>query len=558
MYNAHIEHEEYAKFVTQSYSLEDAVAQYRRRYSLNPPPGFDAWYAYATARSALIIDDYDQIWKDLLPFWEISPQTLRLQTWEMVANPWNEIGGVSIRDGVASVQENILPTHRWMVEGAAGLINTFAEWLPDMDLAFNLNDESRVSVPHGILQQLHRWARSSEHKPGTASFSPSRASSWPPMTSETIETTEFEDCAFRSSFEQYGSISCPSSSPARTSRYHDHTTICTSCTAPHSLGQFVSNWSLAGNPCHQPDLAHYHGFYLSPAAFKGSQTLLPVFSQSKPAGFQDILYPSPWNYMDKVKYEPSDEHPDQDFIMKQNVLFWRGATSEGVSAEGTWRGMVRQRLVHLANNLTASSYDSTVLLLPDPGHRGRLSYQTFRGTDLPSLGLRADVRIVDHIARCGGDHDCEDQLAEFSVVSPTTFEDHWQYRYLFDVDGAGFSGRFLPFLQSKSLPFKTALFREWYDERLTAWKHFVPQDLRLHGVWSTLAYFAGVEGRVKGQDISYGSHVKEGERIAEAGREWAGKVLRKEDMEIYFFRLLLEWGRLTDDNRDELGYVYSV
>ncbi len=45
-----------------------------------------------------------------------------------------------------------------------------------------------------------------------------------------------------------------------------------------------------------------------------------------------------------------------------------------------------------------------------------------------------------------------------------------------------------------------------------------------------------------------------GEEIAEAGRVWAQKVLRKEDMEIYMFRLLLEWGRLTDDSRDEIGF----
>ena len=49
-------------------------------------------------------------------------------------------------------------------------------------------------------------------------------------------------------------------------------------------------------------------------------------------------------------------------------------------------------------------------------------------------------------------------------------------------------------------------------------------------------------------------HVEAGEEIAEAGRVWAGKVLRKEDMEIFMFRLLLEWGRLTDDNRDEIGF----
>ena len=88
-----------------------------------------------------------------------------------------------------------------------------------------------------------------------------------------------------------------------------------------------------------------------------------------------------------------------------------------------------------------------------------------------------------------------------------------------------------------------------------AWKHFVPQDLRLHGLWSTLAYFAGVDGVVQGRRYKMEEHLKEGEEIALAGREWAGKVLRKEDMEIYFFRLLLEWGRLTDDRRTELGFA---
>jgi hypothetical protein len=43
--------------------------------------------------------------------------------------------------------------------------------------------------------------------------------------------------------------------------------------------------------------------------------------------------------------------------------------------------------------------------------------------------------------------------------------------------------------------------------------------------------------------------------IAEEGRKWANQVLRKEDMEIYFFRLLLEWARLTDDNRENLGFA---
>ena len=74
-------------------------------------------------------------------------------------------------------------------------------------------------------------------------------------------------------------------------------------------------------------------------------------------------------------------------------------------------------------------------------------------------------------------------------------------------------------------------------------------------MYSTLAYLAGVHGKLPdGSVVNWEGHVKEGEKIAEEGRNWANKVLRKEDMEVYFFRLLLEWGRLTDDNREKLGF----
>lgn len=48
--------------------------------------------------------------------------------------------------------------------------------------------------------------------------------------------------------------------------------------------------------------------------------------------------------------------------------------------------------------------------------------------------------------------------------------------------------------------------------------------------------------------------IKAAEKIARDGKVWTEKVLRKEDMEIYMFRLLLEWGRLTDDARTEVCF----
>lgn len=97
---------------------------------------------------------------------------------------------------------------------------------------------------------------------------------------------------------------------------------------------------------------------------------------------------------------------------------------------------------------------------------------------------------------------------------------------------------------------------------MEAWVHFVPLDLRGQGFWATLAYFQGMyydaPGDQRGGEIVVEAHQREAERIARQGREWAEKVLRKEDMEVYLFRLLLEWGRLTDEGREGLGYVVVV
>ena len=569
LYQAKSKHDYFASYPPQSYNIRDADAQYRRRYVMKPPPGFDEWHRYACSRLSVITDQYDQIYQDLMPFWSISPKRIREMTWELTSNPWNGVGGIAIREGKATILANVPGTHRWMLDGVIVMMDKFVRYLPDMDIAFNLNDEARVAVPFDVIQQLRSTAMNVENHPGSYSWSRDRANGWKSVPKDPYSSSVFREMAKKNTFSEFGSVGCESSTTSRRDpELWQAPYLCLSCAAPHSMGQFLSNWSLSADPCHQPDLAHLHGLYSSPAAFKGTNTLVPVFSQSKPHGFNDILYPSAWNYMDKVVYAPTDpkadpsikghdpDHPDPLFVDKENTLFWRGATSEGLAdGKSAWRGMVRQRLVHLVNNATSSAHDMATILLPTDSEKTNYRYMSIPGAAVKNLGLRTDIAIVDRIARCGG-KDCVEQEAEFNPVKPVHFQSHWRYRFLFDLDGAGFSGRFLPFLQSNSVPFKAALFREWYDERITAWHHFVPIDLRLHGMWSTLAYFAGVSGVLpNGQKVEMKAHIGAGERIAQQGKWWASQVLRKEDMEVYFFRVLLEWGRLTDDNRENMGFI---
>lgn len=539
------------KQASLSETLAEAVGEYWRRYRSPPPPGFDTWYKYATARNSVIIDDYDSIFENIRPFWGLTPSEIRLRTGQVISDNWNDVSEIRIRNGKADLGPNFKPTHRWMLDSILSMMEDFSLFLPDMDLAFNLHDEPRVAVPYNDMQRLEKaGSESSARDLGSSTqneWTAHRALQWDPLV-ELQTVRPFSDTPRINSFSA-ATVACPSTSAARKSFFWDPQPLCTSCFAPHSIGPFLWNWTLAASPCHQPDLRNLHGFYLSPAAFKTSTILLPIFSQSRVAGFADILYPSPWNYIDKAVYAPNNlTHPDPPFVDKENTLFWRGGTSEGVSRFGTWKGMARQRLVHLANHPTTSG--TSFMILPHPSKPGKFTYTTNPTASLRTLSL--NISLVSEIVRAW-DSDGAAQLAEFPLSPPIDFQHHWRYRYLFDTDGAGFSGRFLPFLQSRSLPFRAGIFRTWYDARLTAWKHFVPVDIRLHGLMATLEYFAGTEQPGNG-GVGLEGDVASGERIAEAGREWAGRVLRKEDMEVYLFRLLLEWGRVTDDRRGEIGF----
>jgi len=590
----------WAHEASTSNTVDEAAGTYRRRHGRDPPPRFDAWYQFAVSKGSIVIDDFDNINSDLLPFWALSPAEIRHRTWEAISNPWNDVMGIMIRDGNITIREGTPELHAWMEIGIADMIRPFAQWLPDMDLAFNKNDEPRIAIPYKEMEFL--WDVSVakfQSLPSTIlhDFSPDRVQTWRPLPDEPVTHTRFVERSWHATWEEFSTAGCSFSAAARRDhkwsprqgctdcfnppaiRDHlwDFRRVCTDCVNPHTFYGFVSNWTLAADPCHQPDLAHLHGLHLAPSAFKGTHDLMPIFSQSKAAGYADILYPSPWNYLDRANYAPNESYPDPLFAEKESTLFWRGGTSEGVSAfdTGVWQGMVRQRLTWLFNNASSTDGYTFPMLLPAPGPRysdrsiPRFQPHTVTRSDLDDhIPVSIDIHIPTDISRCNG-WDCTAQYLEFSpqYVAAIDFQTHWQYKYLMDVDGAGFSGRFIPFLKSRSLVFKASVFREWWHGRLTAWQHFVPVDVRLQGLAGLVAFFGGwrdghADGAAgenpEGDGWLMKPHEEEAERIAEAGREQAAKVLRKEDMEVYMFRLLLEWGRVTDDARDELGWSGST
>ncbi|KAI0523934.1 hypothetical protein F5B22DRAFT_423214 [Xylaria bambusicola] len=553
----------------KSTSFESATKEYRHRYGIPPPPNFDKWYEFAATVKSPVIDAFDQIDSDLLPFWAISPALLRQRATYLLEHPSLSMGGLIVQNGEISISPHIHGTHRWMMDVVEEMVKPFSKWLPDMQLAFNLDDECRVPVPAVDYSNFRGEAQISRSRAQSnrnfISFSKTQSPPWDESflgAGDSIwqqQAESFHVLSKKPILSELVAPTCPADAPVNQVRWWNRKMHCEECASPHMSHGFVRNWTLAADICHQPDLAHLHGFLTSPSAMAASQTLFPVFSQAKVHGFADIVYPSPWGFHDKAPYE---EERDIPWDQKLNSIFWRGASSDGFAVYGSWQMFLRARFVWLASAIRdnmagqhnkhrffrrqqSSSSADPALTTSGP------TSQTSQHGNMGNEQIQVNVSYVGDFGRCEG-RDCGIEHATFygssSAKSPPAvdFQENWHHRHLIDLDGAGFSGRFLPFLRSASLPYRAALFRTWWEERIHPWKHYVPLDLRLRDLWPAMQYFgASDEGKRDARDI------------AEAGQQWAKIALRKEDMQVYMFRLLLEWGRLVDDERERLGFVVS-
>lgn len=500
----------------QSGTLAEAVKEYRRRYRIAPPPNFDKWFHFAQSKGVQLIDEYDTIFNSLLPFWALPPKVIRERAREAIGFD-NAVIALLIREGKISKIEGGGEGYKWQREATVGMMKDFVQYLPDMDLVFNTHDEPRVIVPDNDLQRLVSYAI--DVAIPAALQQPSPLNMWskrPPDVNkgdriDEVRTTRFNRFAHQPTWS-HSRASCPVDSPARSLEENPLDN-----TMPYAYGDlgFIYNTTAFSDICYTPSLRDSFGFFDRPNAFDIAADLFPIFSQSKISSFQDILYPSPWYWAEKVAYDP---HRDYVWEEKADKMYWRGSTTGGYSRAGGWRRQHRQIFVKKVN-----APDTTQIL----------TQQEETGKWVPSRVKRQDYQELfdvkfTFIGQCDKD-DCTQQQEFFDVVKPADQQDAWAYKYLLDIDGNAFSGRYHAFLLSNSLIYKLALFREWHDEWLKAWVHYVPLGIRGTEYVESIRYFVAEEdGKIQGP------------RIAMQGKDWAEKVLRKEDLEVWFFRLLLE------------------
>ncbi|MCJ1230634.1 hypothetical protein MMC12_007308 [Toensbergia leucococca] len=519
---------------SRSITFKETVSKYRRKYGRHPPPGFQAWYQFAREKNVHHIDDFQQVMDDLRPFWAIEPRILRTLAAHMWENKEHGVAGIHIRNHKV-VKEN---NHSWRSETMISLIERFVEYLPDMDIAMNRLDQPRVVVPWEEMQALlAKELETRQTPPDTIDEFTAGMPNYLNLTSETDDGPREDPQWYPAPGKQYMDIARTACPPESHARSNFSTMGDSEALYKDRSGGLITNFNRTSDLCTVgPEIQDKHGFLYSSSSIVATKRLVPIFGECKVNVNSDILFPANMYWMHDDRYDYSDEH-DVDWDDKTDVMVWRGVTSGGTQLKDNWQRMHRQRLVMLVNG-TEMEGKEVRILTEQLNRKGEYENDAhFKPSQFAEL--HTDVGFVETLGCIPANCDFYDNV--LTLKPQISLSEQFKYKYVVDVDGHSFSGRWRAFLESKSLGIKATIFREWHDSRLFEWRHFVPMDNRYDDVYSLLTYFIGtgsveqrqVTSESEASNIAYmARHDAEGKRIADQGREWANKVLRREDIEV--------------------------
>lgn len=478
---AEIEFDE--QLARQSKTLEAAASEYRQRYHRDPPPGFEMWFEFAIRHESLILDDFDIINETLSPFWTLSGAEVKRRVNDVLEDDWAiqhcEIITGQLTGDCDHLGENVL---YWLRDADQ------SPDLPAVDLLINVLDEPRILYGG---------------------------------TGEQVDKLEWTDNSHSSVWEQITAI-CASGLDSG-----DKQTTTSSQKAQTTALNFSEGKLSTLDLCDHPEYGRMHGLWDAPSNLKTTGLAVPILSSAVLSAMGDIPVPA-------AAYSSSmytfDELEDMHWESKIAGLYWAGKTTGSIQdVTSEWRQHHRQRFVKLANELASEPH----LYLENLGHGAAWRQHNSIVMDGPLYKV-----YFTEIVQCADETTHEAVSSEYDMHEPDERAESFKYTLNFDLDGNGHSGRFYRLLNSRSLPFKQTVLREWHDERLQPWLHYVPISLGMEELPEVVRYLS-VED--EGQQLAA--------LLAEKGRQWSLRALRPVDQAIYLYRLMLELARLQDPNR---------
>ncbi|GAA5838300.1 hypothetical protein JCM11251_003457 [Rhodosporidiobolus azoricus] len=505
------------KVSRQSRTLEEAVIEYRRRYNQPPPKGFDKWYAFAVANNVPLVDEYDSILERIQPYAALSPDLLQkrsamlqgVKTEEGEEEFWLHKHSVTIKvreKGTQVTADGPMRKTNNRADQILALMDGFSKFLPDLNITITGHD-----VPWIVISGDHK----KQHI-------------------EAAERGEYLDDfgTYKEDWSRDGwNLMCPPDSPLRqSSRFENRT----EWLAPEKTSFIGVNHVKAMDVCYHPENQAIHGY----TAWAGPRPglLLPMFSFSTTSLNTDLLLPPLEQYERAVGEDPLWANK------KHDKAVWRGSTTgSDLTAAHARKYSQRVRLARfpkLTNEVTVPVASKDRPGAPGPVH-------TIIGAAQDFIEEYLDIKFMGWPQQCGDAAACAALEKDFEWDSYMSEADQNQYKYVLDVDGNGWSGRFHRLMASNSLVLKSTIFPEWYAERIQPWVHYIPIKTDYSDLLPVMAFFKGSP-----YDGS-GGHDELAEKIATAGKLWTESHWRWQDMQAYMFRLLLEYARIM--NKDWSG-----
>ncbi|KAJ6528986.1 glycosyl transferase family 90-domain-containing protein [Mycena capillaripes] len=246
---------------------------------------------------------------------------------------------------------------------------------------------------------------------------------------------------------------------------------------------------------------NFSGFLIETHKPGYTTDLYPMLSMSKISPcFSDILYPS---------------HPSPSSTIRTTGLLavsvsritfhgtrknWRGTASGGLIVDDNYLSFARFRLMHL-------------------------------GRHHPDL-MDVQISTFDPIY-CPKPCDRNALMKEYNITGkPDPREDSYGFKYVLDVDGAAFSGRFLGLLRSGSLVFKSTIFNEFFNDWLRPFEHYVP----------VLPDLSDLVEKVEWAN----ANPEDARLIQQKGLEMVRRVLTDDQNDCYLYAAVVEWAQLLD------------
>ncbi|KAI6142649.1 glycosyltransferase family 90 protein [Pisolithus tinctorius] len=513
------ENEWNAKLQRASKTLEEAVVEYERRYKRPPPLGFDKWWDYVVKHDVLLPDEYDEIYYDLEPYWGLHPEDLAASERELEErDDIIVVAKTPESDKLEIVRTTVKGNPTAFLVRISDILNLLEEVehdLPPLRMSFS---------PHDNPNMLSDWRIKSMVMNAAKRGTTVRQKDFPP-----IHTVGWAQ-------------GCQPSTPARVKRPP------LPALPPHAYEPqfntsapktFIASHRATMDPCAHPSLLVTHGQFLSHYAGPYPQkTLVPRFSLCATQLHHDIRPPVPYGWVSGLDLEEHGDVPWEEKIDER--LDWRGSNTGLYASSNTpWSYAQRARLVSLANSVIGNV---SILPVPEDENTKVGEPEEVRLARVNPAWM--DVAFVGGAIMCdekGGT--CKEMEKMWEFRRSQGRKEEGRYKFILDVDGNGWSGRFKRLMTTNSLIFKATIYPEWYTSRIAPWVHYVPIQVSYTDLYDAVAFFR--------------THDDLAKRIASEGRAWSMRFWRKEDMSAYLYRLFLEYARVSSMDRDAMSYKGS-